>query len=226
MNNSVIALVPMKGHSERVPNKNLRVFGEKPLYHYIINALLKCSYVQGVYINTDSKAIAGDVVANFPSKVFIINRPSSICGDFVSMDEIIRHDLSQIDGKYFLQTHSTNPLLKTETLNKAIKTFFELDSYDSLFSVTKIKSRLYFESGQAINHDPQEMIRTQDLPIVYEENSNFYLFSRDSFGKQNRRVGVKPYMYPISKLESVDIDTEEDFKLAETLYGAQLWQNH
>lgn len=216
----VHALVPMKGHSERVPNKNLRLLGGKPLYHHIIQSLLGSPFVTGVTIDTDSEIIGTDALKTFPKRVRVLKRPQSICGDFVGMNTIIEYDLSQIDGDYFLQTHSTNPLLKTETITEACRTFFDsFSQFDSLFGVSRIQSRLYDFKGNPINHNPSEMLRTQDLPVVYEENSNIYLFSRSSFLKQKRRIGEQPRYFEIEQLESVDIDTEKEFKLAELLYA-------
>lgn len=210
----------MKGHSERVPNKNMRNFNGKPLYHAIINSLLKSKHISQIIINTDSEIIKKDALNQF-SKLRVIDRPEKIRGDFVSMNEIIAYDLSQAEGEHFLQTHSTNPLLKTETIDKAIETYFKKleEGYDSVFSVTKIQSRLYWQNGSAINHNPKELLRTQDLPAVFDENSNLYLFSRKSFiSAGNNRIGLKPFLFEMNKLEAVDIDNEEDFVLAEILY--------
>ncbi len=211
------ALLPMKGHSKRVPNKNLRAFCGKPLYHWIMQTLLLSPYIEMVYVDTDADAIANDVFENFPERVEIIRRPSAICGDFVSMNVIIEHDLSQIQGDYYLQTHSTNPLLRTETINRAIEQFKSASGHDSLFGVNRIQTRLYDQGGKPLNHDSAVMLRSQDLPPIYEENSNLYLFSRSSFYKKKLRIGDKPILFEIPKLEAVDIDEEADFQLAEQI---------
>lgn len=226
----LVALIPMKGYSERVPSKNIRDFCGKPLYHCILNVLLACPYIDAIYINTDSEAISADAVRHFKERVTIIFRPPAIRGDFIHTQQglkpvdaniLIEYDLSQVGGDYFLQTHSTNPLLKTSTVTKAIETFFEDKVHDSLFSVTRIQSRFYDHRGNPINHDPTEMRRTQDLPPVYEENSNLYIFSRASFGKHKRRIGENPILFEMSRFEAIDIDEEEDFKLAEYIYQCQ-----
>lgn len=216
---AIAALVPMKGHSERVPNKNMKRFNGMPLYHAIMNVLSHSKYVDKIVINTDSEMIAEDALKHFDN-VQIIWRPQDIRGDFVSMNDIIAYDLSQLQGEHFLQTHSTNPLLTTETLDSAIQMYFDyLNQYDSLFSVTRFQTRFYWEDGKAINHNPGELLRTQDLPPVFEENSNFYIFSKDSFKKAgNKRIGLRPQMYEVNKLEAIDIDAPEDFQLAELLY--------
>ena len=219
----IVALVPMKGHSERVPNKNLRPFCGKPLCHWIIHSLQKSHYVKDIVVNTDSQKIAENIHQNF-NGVKIIDRPDKIRGDFVSMNTIIAYDLSQLSGEHFLQTHSTNPLLNTETIDRAIALYFRnLGTHDSLFTVTRHNARFYWGDGNPINHDPQELIRTQDLPPIFEENSSLYIFSRESFKQSGgKRIGLKPYMFEISKFEAVDIDEEDDFQLAELLCQAKL----
>jgi len=216
--NQVIALLPMKAHSERVPNKNIKDFCGRPLFHWVLESLQKSKYVSKVIINTDSEYIAENATKHF-SNIHIVQRRPEVCGDFVSMNEIINDDILLTQGEHYLQTHSTNPLLNAETIDRAIEQYFSnITSYDSLFSVTRIQTRLYWENGNAINHNINELLRTQDLPPVYEENSNLYIFSKNSFNNNNkRRIGLKPQMYEIDKLESIDIDELHDFKIAEML---------
>ena len=219
----VTALLPMKGHSERVPNKNLRPFCGKPLCHWTVISLQESHYVKDIVVNTDSPEIAENIRQNF-ERVKIIDRPDEIRGDFVPMNPIIAYDLSQLPGEYFLQTHSTNPLLNAETIDKAVDLYFHnLGTYDSLFTVTRHNTRFYWSDGRPINHDPQELLRTQDLPPIFEENSNLYIFSKESFKHSgNRRIGLRPYLFEISGFEAIDIDEEDDFLLAELLCQAKL----
>ena len=213
------ALLPMKAHSERVPNKNMKTFHGTPLYHAVANTLSASGYINEVIINTDSDVIREDATKHF-QKIRIIDRPEALLGDFVPMNDIIACDLSQSEATHFLQTHSTNPILSTKSINKAIETYFaNLDQYASLFSVTRLQTRLYWKDGSAINHNPAELLRTQDLPPVYEENSCFYIFSKESFNAAgNKRIGLKPLMFELDKIEAVDIDEPADFIIAETLY--------
>lgn len=215
-----MALLPMKANSERVPNKNMKAFDGKPLYHAIVSSLLRSEYIDKVVIDTDSQHISNDAIENFRDKVIIIDRPLEIQGDYVSMNNIIEYDLSKLQGEHFLQTHSTNPLLKTETINCAIEKYLgSLSEFDSLFGVTKIQTRFYDKNAKPINHNPEELLRTQDLEPMYEENSNFYLFSKDAFLKANqKRIGVNPQIFEVNKLEAIDIDEPEDFTIAELLY--------
>lgn len=214
----VTALLPMKGHSERVPNKNLRPMCGRPLFHHVAGVLQECELVDSIIINTDSGTIADQARESFP-KAVIHWRPEPIRGDMVAMNRIIAHDLALCEGEHFLQTHSTNPLLTVETLARGIRAYFEaLGGHDSLFSVTRLQTRLYWEDGRPVNHDPRELLRTQDLPPLFEENSNFYLFNRASFAEAgDNRLGRRPKMFPMDPLEALDIDEESDFIMAETL---------
>ena len=209
------ALVPMKAHSERVPQKNIRLLGGKPAFHWIIESLSKCKYIDEIIINTDSEEIAKSASDNF--KVTILKRPEYLLGDMVSIQPLIEYDLSQTNGEYYLQTHSTNPLIKLETLERAIETFFNQTEHDALFSVTPIQTRFYWKDGKGINHDPKHLIRTQDLEPIYEENSCFYIFSKETNRKIKNRLGSNPIMFPINPLEAADIDNMEDFYWVEFL---------
>ena len=214
----VVALVPMRHSSERVPGKNYRPFAGKPLYHYIIRSLRDCPLVAMIVIDTDSPLIRDDVNNHFP-EVKLINRPEHLRAGTTPMNDVLLHDVEQIDADFFLQTHSTNPLLKTETITRAIQQFFDnYPHYDSLFSVTRMQARLWDSSNRAINHDPAILMRTQDLDPVYEENSCLYLFSRQGLQASQNRIGAKPLMLEIDPLEARDIDEELDFKVAEILY--------
>lgn len=219
MHKKITALLPMKGNSERVPNKNIRNFNGNPLLSYALNALDSSKYIDKIIINTDSDNIA-EIGKRLSNKVLIHNRPKEIMGDFVSMNEIINHDVLKSGGEHFIQTHSTNPLLKTDSIDQAIECYFQLiqKEYDSVFSVTKLQTRLYNEKGEPVNHNPNELLRTQDLPPLFEENSNFFIFSKDSFLKSGKkRIGEKPYLFPMNKIEAIDIDEEEDFLIAEAI---------
>ena len=217
MDDKFAALLPMKGHSERVKNKNIRNFNGTPLFYRILSTLMRCAYVSGIYIDTDSDEIADMAKAHF-KEVHIINRPKELCGDMVSMNTIIRYDMDMIGAEYYIQTHATNPLLRVETLDEGCRRFLDKrDVYDSLFSVNRLQTRLYDGDVKAVNHNPEELVRTQDLPPLYEENSNLYIFSKTSFLSNSARIGKKPQMLEMDRLESVDIDEESDFMLAEQI---------
>lgn len=215
---NIVALVPMKGNSERVPNKNLKMFNGKPLYHSIIKSLQLSKYITKIVVNTDSQNIKSDIGNNFPF-IELVERPADIQGDFVSMNEIIAYDLKRIDGDIFIQTHSTNPLITAETIDQAIEMFISnTGDNDSVFSVTRLQSRFYWKDGLPINHNPEVLLRTQDLDPLFEENSNFYIFTKKSFSDSgNKRIGKKPLMFEVDKIQAIDIDDLQDFKIAEII---------
>ena len=209
------ALVPMRHHSQRVPGKNYRPLAGKPLFQHIIETLLSVPEIELVMVDTDSEPVMDGVRRLFPT-VKLIQRPEHLRADDVPMNDILLHDTAQVDADFYLQTHSTNPLLKPETVSCAIQAqFTNYPVYDSLFSVTRLQTRLYFQDGQPINHNPLELIQTQDLPPVYEENSCLYLFTRENLLRKHHRIGDKPFMFEIEADEAWDIDEELDFEIAD-----------
>ncbi len=213
----ISALVPMRHHSQRVPEKNFRLLAGKPLFHHILLTLLDVPEIDDIFVDTDSPVIRDGVKENFP-QINIIDRPEELRADEVSMNRIIAYDMSIIGADLYLQTHSTNPLLGAGTLSRAIQAFNENRSeFDSLFSVTRLQTRLYDQSGRAINHNPGELIQTQDLAPLYEENSCIYLFTEAGLKENGHRIGISPYLFEISAEEAWDIDTPLDFEIVEFL---------
>ena len=215
----IVALLPMKANSERVKGKNFKDFCGKPLFLWVLDNLLALPKIEKIVINTDARGLLADQGLVDNQKIIIRDRPKSICGDDVSMNLIIEDDLNSIDSDNYLMTHTTNPLLKKESINQALNMFEEekKNGFDSLFTVTKTQTRFYDENSRPINHDPDNLIRTQDLTPWFEENSNLYIFSRESFFKKNNRIGVNPKMFITEQFESTDIDTPADWDLAEIL---------
>jgi CMP-N-acetylneuraminic acid synthetase len=219
---AITALIPMKAHSERVPSKNVRPFCGRPLFHWILQSLNDSRHVTQTVIDTDSEAIARDAEAHFDVRVLM--RPQELWGDMVGITPLIEFDISQVEGEYFLQTHSCNPLLSHSTIDAAIERFFQSPDADSLFSVTPLQKRFYWPDGRPVNHDPMNMLRTQDLPEILEENSNIYVFSRASFAANHHRIGARPVLFPMDPIEAIDIDTEADFHLAEAVAHSRMRQ--
>ncbi|MCE9613231.1 MAG: acylneuraminate cytidylyltransferase family protein [Lentisphaerae bacterium] len=213
----VVALVPIKDHSARVPGKNFREFCGKPLYQHIVQTLDRTYAVDEIVIDTDSDRVIREAPALSP-KVRVIERPAELRGDAVSTNRLFAYDLAQTQADIYVQTHATNPLLRSETLAKALRLFVDSeDKHDSVFSVNRFQSRFYTHDGKPVNHDPEVLIPTQDLQPVYEENSCLYVFTKESFARKQRRIGLTPLMFPTPQIESIDIDDEFTFRLAELL---------
>ncbi|WP_422361190.1 cytidylyltransferase domain-containing protein [Reichenbachiella sp.] len=215
----LVALLPMKLHSERVPGKNFKEFSGQPLFTWILNSLLSVEKIEKVVINTDAVDVLEkyDIIQN--EKIILRNRPEEIRGDLVSMNKVIHDDISHIESDHYLMTHTTNPLISHDTINNAISEYFKSieSGFDSLFTVNQFQSRFYYKDVSPINHNPAELIRTQDLEPIYEENSCLYLFSGKSFDCTNARIGEKPSIYSTPKYESIDIDDYESWKLADLI---------
>ena len=216
----IVALLPLKANSERVKGKNFKDFCGKPLFRWMLDTLSKVDAIDTVVINTDAREILAENGLIDQKKMLIRNRPKEICGDLVSMNLVIADDVANVDADIYLMTHTTNPLLSVSSINAALEKFIpslEDGSADSLFTVNKIQTRFYDADAKAINHDPDRLIRTQDLEPWYEENSNLYLFTRDSFNQTQARIGKRPIMLETPPFESTDIDTPDDWALAEVM---------
>ena len=213
----IVALVPMRHDSKRVPGKNYRPMLGKPLYAHILDTLLACPEISTVVVDTDSPVILEGLARDYPG-VQALLRPEALRADTIPTNEILIHDTAQVPADLYLQTHSTNPLLRSETVSRAIAILRQsYPEYDSLFGVTRLQTRLWDQLGRAINHNPDILLRTQDLPPVYEENSCLYLFTRETLLARRNRLGERPLMFEIEAAEAWDIDEEIDFTVAEIM---------
>ena len=220
----IIALVPMRHHSQRVAGKNYRMLAGRPLYHHILETLEKVPEIDQIVVDTDSPEIITGLKSHFP-QVTIIERPEALRGDTIPMNEILLYDVSQTSGDLYIQTHSTNPLLRPETISAAINKLLDLyPAYDSLFSVTNIKTRLWDELTRPINHNPAILLQTQDLPPIYNENSCFYIFNPETLKVKRNRLSDRPLMFEVDRSEAWDIDEEIDFLMADLLMRHHLGQ--
>ena len=217
------ALLPMKAHSARVTSKNFRDIAGKPLFRWILDTMLAVQEIDQVVINTDARETLADnglKHGDADGRIVIRDRKPEICGDFVSMNLVLGDDIDNTSSDYYLMTHTTNPLLRSHTIKTIIDRFIEAeekDGKDSLFTINRHQTRFYTPEGEPINHDPDNLIRTQDLPPYLEENSVCYLFSPQSFRKTGARIGERPLLFETPPLESVDIDEKADWFVAESL---------
>lgn len=213
----IVAFLPMKANSERVKGKNFRDFCGKPLFRWALDTLLSIEDIDQVVINTDARKVLAEHGLVDSERVLIRDRNPEICGDQVSMNLIIADDVENIEADIYVMTHTTNPLLTAKTACGALTAFQGSQlrkSADSLFTVNRVQSRFYRSDCSPVNHDPENLIRTQELEPWFEENSNLYIFTRDSFAHTHARIGAQPMMYESPKFESIDIDTLADWEFA------------
>ncbi|MGI9585669.1 MAG: cytidylyltransferase domain-containing protein [Acidimicrobiia bacterium] len=206
------AFIPLKGHSARVPGKNLRDFDGKPLFLSIVEQLQAATRVGTIFIDTDSPEIAER--ASPLDGVVVMHRRPELVGDDVSVNLLIKSFLETYPSKSLIQTHATNPLLTARTIDAALAEFEIRSDISSLFSVTRFQARFFDADMRAINHNPNELLPTQNLSPLYLENSNFYIFDREGFLEDDRRITDRAAMFEVDPNEAVDIDEESDFELA------------
>jgi CMP-N-acetylneuraminic acid synthetase len=218
-----IALLPMKAHSARVSGKNFREFAGKPLFRWILDTLLEVKEIDRLVINTDARDILAEKGLVDTDRILIRDRKPEICGDLVSMNLVIADDLQNVPADAYVMTHTTNPLISAATIRAALASYeagVASGTHDSLFTVNKFQTRFYRTDGSPVNHDPTNLIRTQDLEPWFEENSNLYIFSPESFAATTARIGKKPILFETPRAESADIDDQEGWDIAETLAKA------
>jgi CMP-N-acetylneuraminic acid synthetase len=223
MTRSLVALLPLKAHSERVTGKNFRSFGGKPLFRWMLDTLLATEDVDLIVINTDARAKLEANGLEPNPRLLVRERKPELCGDFVSMNAVIADDVESVPADTYLMTHTTNPLLSRATIVSALAAYkqgFANGTCDSLFTVNRFQTRFYRADGSAVNHNPAQLLRTQDLEAWYEENSNLYIFSAKSFRKTGARIGSKPILFETLRKESMDIDDQDGWDLAEALANA------
>ena len=219
-NPRIVALLPMKANSERVKGKNFRLFNGKPLFQWVLDTLLSVEEIDLVVINTDARHILAENGLVDRERVLIRDRKPEICGDFVSMNLVLGDDVANVPADIYLMTHTTNPLMTADTIRQAIalqKEGMASGAHDSVFTVNKHQTRFYRADMSAVNHDPKNLIRTQDLEPWFEENSNLFVFTGQSFAAANARIGLKARMLEQRKTESIDIDDAESWEMAEAM---------
>jgi CMP-N-acetylneuraminic acid synthetase len=217
MTKKIVALLPMKANSERVKGKNFRDLAGKPLFKWILDSLLAVDEIDCVVINTDARHILTENGLVESSRVIIRDRKPELCGDMVSMNLILADDIAAVDADTYIMTHTTNPLITSDTIQAGLRKLEQHPENDSLFSVNKIQTRFYRGDGTAVNHDPDNLLRTQDLEPWYEENSCLFYFTKQSFLNTNARIGKKPLMMVTPPLESLDIDEPHDWEMVAAL---------
>mgnify|MGYP002385670522 CR=1 FL=1 len=223
-----VALLPMKANSQRVKGKNFRPLHGKPLFRWILDSLLAIEEIDEVVINTDARHILAENGLVESDRVRIRDRKPELCGDTVSMNLILADDIAAVPADTYLMTHTTNPMLSAATIRAALAQYqagVAAGTADSLFTVNKIQTRFYRADASAVNHDPDNLIQTQDLEPWFEENSNLYIFTADSFARTKARIGKKPLLHVMEKMEAVDIDTPEDWALAEAVAAIRAPEN-
>lgn len=219
----VVAIVPMKLNNERLPNKNTKVFDNgKPLCYYILNTLLKVNNIDEIYVYCSDEKIK----SYLPNNIKYIKRSTELDKSSTTMNEVLKAFINEIDADIYVLTHTTAPFVKSTSLEKCIEIVKNSNNYDSAFSVKRINEFIW-KDNKPFNYQLDDIPRTQDLPPLYAETCGFYIFKKELMNIYNRRIGDNPYMYEVEMLETIDIDDEFDFEIANSLlkkYGGSLYE--
>lgn len=206
-----VAFVPLRLNSKRVKQKNIRLLGDKPLLWYVLNTLTQVPNIETVYAYCSSE----DIIPLLPAGVTFLKRPDRLDGDQVLGEDIYNEFVNTIDADVYVLAHATSPFIKPSTIQQALEKILDED-YDSAFSAEKIQTFAWYQ-GRTLNYDLKHIPRTQTIEPVFAETSAFYMFRKSVWTQLRQRIGEKPYMAVVDKVEGVDIDWEDDFLFAEKI---------
>lgn len=209
----VVALIPIKLNNQRIPQKNIKKFSDgTPLMSLIQRTCLKVKQLDDIYVYCSDP----DVGAFIESEVKYLERPRYLDADNINSNDIIQEFIKTIDADIYVETHATGPFTSSESIDACISAVASGD-FDSAFLAKKVQEFLW-KDGTALNFDIQDFPRTQDLIPIYSEAPGAYVFTKQTFQKYGRRVGIVPYIHEVSGSESWDIDYPEDFEIADAIY--------
>ena len=210
----------IKENSERVKGKNLRVLNGKPLYMYISEHVKEADVFDDVYIDTNSLEVA-KYAESMGFKV--IERLPELAQNTANGNDLLVHHFELYpDYDYYFQLFATAPYMQADTIKTCWEKLTSSSEFDSCFPATENHS-FYWFAGNPMNYRPGILPRSQDMLPVIEETTGLYGIAKESLMKYRCRIGRKPYIHIVNKFEAVDINTEEDWKVAEyvgkVIYG-------
>lgn len=215
----IACFIPIKANSERVPGKNLRVLNEKKLYEYICEHVKEANVFDCVYIDTNSEEIA-----SYAEKMgFVpIERKKELLANSANGNDLLMHHADMFpEYDYYFQLFATAPYLQPASIEKCVQCLVNSNEYDSCFTATA-SNGFYWFNNVPVNYRPGILPRSQDMTPMIEETTGLYGISKVSLNKYRCRIGRNPYVHIVNKFEAVDINTEEDLKIAEYI-GRSYW---
>ncbi len=211
-----VAFVPIRLNSRRVEGKNLRLLGGRPLMTYILDTLRDCERIDETYVYCSDP----DIARHLPDGVKFLRRDPALDSDSTLGEEIYDAFTREVDADIYVLAHATSPFIRRATVDDAVARVGS-GEYDSAFSAERIQTFAWYE-GRTLNYSPERVPRTQDLEPVFVETSAFFVFRREVWRDMRRRIGLRPYMAVTDRIESMDIDYPDDFRLAEAIVAAGL----
>lgn len=211
----VVALVPIKLNSQRLPHKNILPIAGHPLCWHLCNSLVKAKGIDEVYVYCSDE----EVIKYLPEGTQFKQRDKWLDGDLVKGFDIYRSFISEVDADVYVLAHTTSPFIKIESIENALSHILS-GKNDSAFSAERIQTFAWYK-GKPINYDLNDVPRTQDMEPIWVETSAFFMFKKEIFTVHNRRIGFNPYIQEVSGIEAVDIDEKKDYELACKLAEAE-----
>jgi len=209
----VVAFVPIKLNSQRLPNKNILPIEERPLCWYILNSLSKAENIDETFVYCSDESVKNYI----PKGTTFLKRDSRLDGDLIKGFDIYESFIHKVDADIYILAHTTSPFIKSETISKALNSILD-KGHDSAFSAQRIQTFAWYK-GKPINYNINDVPRTQDIEPIYIETSAFFMFEKEIFTKHHRRIGFNPYIQEVDSIEAVDIDTKEDYEFARKIAG-------
>jgi CMP-N-acetylneuraminic acid synthetase len=215
MKKEIVGLVPVKGQSERVIEKNTRNFHNTTLLELKLDQLSNTQGFENIIVSSEDSSILQ--IAN--KKGFDTHhRDPKYSTSKVPMSDVYSYIASEITGENIAWINVTNPLVETEIYDNAIEIYNELDTgYDCLLSAIELRENFFYQ-GKAINFDRSPWPRSQDLSPVLSLSFSINILKRDDMVRWGSCVGTSPYFYCLDKIDSWDIDNQEDFDFCEMIY--------
>ena len=208
-----VAFVPIKLNNERFPNKNITPFDSgKPLIHYILETLKKVRNVDEIYVYCSSE----DILPYLPDGIKFLKREEYLDLSTTSFNEVLTTFAEKIDADVYALTHATAPFISENSIEIGVDKVLS-GVYDSALAVNKLQEFLW-KDGRPFNYDVEHIPRTQDLKPVYTETCGLFVYTRDLILNKKRRIGDRPYLVEVSKIEACDINTKEDFVIANAIF--------
>ena len=211
-----VAIMPIKLINERCPGKNTRLLGGKPLLQHELDNLKQTGLCDSINVFCSDEA----VVPYLPENVDFLKRPEHLDLPTSNFNQIFDCFMEKKDADIYVYAHATAPFITVETMRQCIEAVRSGD-FDSSFCAVKLQDYLW-QDGEPLNFDATNLPRTQDLKLIYQETSGVYVFTKEVYQIYRRRIGKKPFIKEVSFKEAVDIDTPEDFELAEALVGLDI----
>lgn len=206
-----VAWVPIKLNNQRLPGKNIKLLGGKPLCQYMLNTLISIDCIDEIYVYCSDEAI----IPYLPEGVTFLKRDKRLDDSSVEHYEIVNSFLNEVRADVYLNAHVTNPFVKKENIELGLKKVLS-GEHDSAHTVQRLSKPIWYK-GEPFNFTRTRMFRNQDIDPMYID-MNLCIYKREVFTELHSRYGNNPYFIEIDPIESIDIDYPEDFMFAEAIY--------